>query len=290
MKNWKRALLNGYYYTTLPFRLMSNWQNVRSRCAPVVVLFYHRVADHVPNEWTTPTRTFHKQLDWLTARFDIVSLEDAQSRLRFGFNQRPAVSITFDDGYADNMDFALPLLLERGIPFTYFVASQHALQEIPFPHDVEAGNPLAPTTVDQLASLVAAGVEIGAHSRSHADLGSTEDPKVLQQEIVGAKTDLEVELSCPVRYFAFPYGLHENLSPEAFAVAREAGYRGVCSAYGGYNLPGVDAFHLQRIHADNDMIRFKNWLTVDPRKLATDSRYQYQTAKHKKSMAGSTPL
>jgi hypothetical protein len=50
-------------------------------------------------------------------------------------------------------------------------------------------------------------------------------------------------------------------------MARDAGYRGVCSAYGGYNFPGDDAFHLQRIHGDAEMIRLKNWITMDPRKL-----------------------
>ena len=50
-------------------------------------------------------------------------------------------------------------------------------------------------------------------------------------------------------------------------MAYEAGYRGVCSAYGGYNFPGDDPFHLKRFHADEQFIRFKNWMTIDPRKL-----------------------
>jgi hypothetical protein len=58
-------------------------------------------------------------------------------------------------------------------------------------------------------------------------------------------------------------------------MAKQAGYEGVCSAYGGYNFPGDDAFHLQRIHGDDDMLRMKNWLSVDPRKLAV-LRYPYQ--------------
>ena len=40
----------------------------------------------------------------------------------------------------------------------------------------------------------------------------------------------------------------------AFQLARIAGYKGVCSGYGGFNFPGDDAFHLQRIHVDDDMI------------------------------------
>jgi hypothetical protein len=71
----------------------------------------------------------------------------------------------------------------------------------------------------------------------------------------------------------FPYGLHQNLSGLAIETARKIGYASVCSAYGGYNFPGDDAFHLQRIHADPETIRLKNWLTVDPRKLALVRRF-----------------
>ena len=44
---------------------------------------------------------------------------------------------------------------------------------------------------------------------------------------------------------------------------------------GGYNFPGDDAFHLQRIHVDNDMIRVKNRTSIDPRKLNV-RRFEYQ--------------
>jgi hypothetical protein len=52
----------------------------------------------------------------------------------------------------------------------------------------------------------------------------------------------------------------------------------VCSAYGGFNFPGDDPFHLQRIAADSVMVRLKNWVTMDPRKLRT-RRFEYQGAK-----------
>jgi peptidoglycan/xylan/chitin deacetylase (PgdA/CDA1 family) len=156
------------------------------------------------------------------------------------------------------------------------VTSQHVIEKLPFPHDVAAGQPLTPNSLDQLRSLVAAGVEIGAHTRRHCDLGPMRDPAQLEDEVVGSRDELQAALDCPVSHFAFPYGLHRNLNREAFALARKAGYRGVCSAYGGYNLPGEDPFHLQRIHADGEMIRFKNWLTLDPRKLRQVERFHYE--------------
>jgi peptidoglycan/xylan/chitin deacetylase (PgdA/CDA1 family) len=136
-----------------------------------------------------------------------------------------------------------------------------------FPHDVKAGRPLPINTVSDLRELVAAGDEICAQTRSHANLGAITSPDELKQEIAGSKNELEDALGVTIRYFAFPYGQHENMSAAAFRIAYQAGFAGVCSAYGGYNFPGDDPFHLRRFHADEEFIRFVNWMTVDPRKL-----------------------
>ena len=203
-----------------------------------------------------------------------MTLEEAQHRIGSEENDRPTACITFDDGYADNCTAAIPWLLENQIPFTYFVASNHVQSGEPFAHDLAHGQSLTPNTVDQLREMAAAGVEIGAHTRTHADLGSITDEQQLYDEIVGSKRDLEAMIDRPVRYFAFPFGLPENLSTDAFRIAFEAGMWGVCSAYGGYNLPGDDPFHLQRIHGDPEWARFRNWLTVDPRKLQRERQFR----------------
>ena len=165
------------------------------------------------------------------------------------------------------MQFAIPLLLQYRIPFTYFVSTNHVLRGEPFPHDVAAGKPLPVNTLAQLRQLAAAGVEIGAHTRGHVDLGAQLSAEELFDEIVGSKRELQVAVGCDVRYFAFPYGQHKNMSASAIRIAFQAGFAGVCSAYGGYNFPGDDPFHLRRFHADGELLRFKNWLTVDSRKL-----------------------
>lgn len=262
----KQLALTGYYWASLPSRRRATVERAQRGTEPVQVLFYHRIADEHPNDWTMSARQFARQVSWLQSRFDIVGLDEAQRRITSGINSRPTVCITFDDGYGDNMRFAVPMLLERRIPFTYFVSTEHVLGGKPFPHDVCVGRPLLPNTIDDLRFMVAAGVEIGGHTRTHADCGRL-DHDGLVREIAGAKQELENAIDHRLRFFAFPYGLYANLSTEAFAVAYDAGFQGVCSAYGGYNLPCDDPFHLQRIHADPEFIRFKNWLSVDPRKL-----------------------
>jgi peptidoglycan/xylan/chitin deacetylase (PgdA/CDA1 family) len=198
-----------------------------------------------------------------------------------GHNRRPTVAITFDDGYADNFSFAIPLLLRHDIPFTYFVASRNVLETHPFDHDVCAGTPLRPNSVEELRSMAAAGVEIGSHTRTHADLGTVSAESELRDQLLGSKDDLEDALDVEIRYFAFPFGLPVNMTTQAFRTAIEAGYHGVCSAYGAYNLPGDDPFHIRRIHADPEMIRLKNWLTIDRRKLTVSDPFDpgdYQVA------------
>lgn len=271
---WKSGLLGAYYYATLPARCWSNGQAVRAGNAPVMIIYYHRVADHTPNGWTISNSQFRRQINWLEANFDLVSLDEAQRRVREG-NSRAAVSITFDDGYAENCEQALPLLISRRIPCTYFVTSQYAMTSTPFPHDVAEGTPLRPNTIEQLGALTAAGIEIGGHTRTHADLGKLANEVQLRDEIVGGRDDLEQALGIKIRHFAFPYGLHKHLNAAAFRIAEEMGFAGVCSAYGGYNVPGDDAFHLQRIHADPEFVRLKNWLTVDPRKVRRTERFSY---------------
>jgi peptidoglycan/xylan/chitin deacetylase (PgdA/CDA1 family) len=267
MNVWQESLLSAYYWTTLPARWRSEIARAARHAAPVRIMFYHRVADEHPNDWTIPTRTFARQIRWLRRRFDIVTLAEAQRRIASGRNDKPTACITFDDGYADNLQFALPLLAKYGLPYAYFVSTEFVETGRPFPHDAEAGRPLIPNSPNQLRRMAAAGAEIGAHTRNHVDFGEELSVDQLVDEIQGCKNDLEVMIGREVRYFAFPYGQREHLSTEAFRIAVDAGYAGACSAYGGYNFPGDDAFHLRRFHADREMVRFKNWLTVDPRKL-----------------------
>jgi peptidoglycan/xylan/chitin deacetylase (PgdA/CDA1 family) len=275
MPLWKQLLLTLYYHATGPSRACNYWLAAAKDRLPVIVLFYHRIADDRATPWTITNALFARQIHWLARRFRFVSLEEAQRRIRRGCNGEPCVSITFDDGYAENCRHALPLLIKERIPCTYFVTVHNVLQGEPFSHDLVMGHPFSPNSVEQLRALAAAGIEIGAHAVTHADLGAISDPRLLRYEIAAAKAELEAVLVRPVRYFAFPYGQWSNLPPAAFEMARQAGYAGVCSAYGGFNFPDDDPFHLQRIPVDDTMIRLKNWVTMDPRKLRT-RRFEYR--------------
>ncbi len=250
MARIRDTLLNVYYLATRSQRQRAATDRAARGMEPVNVLFYHRVADTNPNGWTMSTAMFARQVRWLKERFDVVDLTEAQRRIASGHNSRPTVAITFDDGYAENMQFAVPLLLKEQVPFTYFVSTNHVFGNRPFPHDEAIGRPLTPNTVSQLREMAAAGVEIGAHNRNHIHLGVV-SADVIEDEIVGSKHDLEQALEREIRYYAFPYGQPSDLSTAAFQIAYRAGYRG--------NLLGLRRFQLP--------LRRSVPLAADPRRL-----------------------
>jgi peptidoglycan/xylan/chitin deacetylase (PgdA/CDA1 family) len=242
---------------------------------PIAIMFYHRIADTFPNDWTMGLRDFTLQLDWLQANFDVVTLAEAQRRIVARRNDRPTVAITFDDGYADNAIAAIPELIQRKLPATYFVATEFMRSGAPFPHDLARGVPLTPNTIDELRQFAAAGIELGAHTKTHANLRGIDDRDQMRDEIVGSARQLEQWCQVPIRYFSFPYGMPANTNQLAVDVIREAGFAGFCTAYNAWNWPNSPGFHLRRIHADPGLQSLKNRLTLDPRKLHDRSQLPF---------------
>jgi len=286
MPLWKQILLGFYYPASYPIRYWNNQRLAANGQAPVMVVLFHRVAYDWANAWTTHTDTFIRDIRWLKAHFEMVSLEEAQRRVELPRNDKPCIAVTFDDGYACNCDVAFPLLIEEGIPCTYFVTTENVLNGTMFEHDTLMGNQFKPNTIEQLREAAAAGIEIGAHTRTHPHLGKITDPETRYDEIVVARNDLQDALGYPVRRFAVPFGQHEHLSDEVFQMCHESGFDCVVSAYGGYNWPGGDPFHLQRMGIDGPYMRMKNWTTVDPQKLLRIEQFHYSLESQNTVAAG----
>jgi peptidoglycan/xylan/chitin deacetylase (PgdA/CDA1 family) len=276
MNPLRHGLLAARNVVTIPRRHQRLATLAEQGQAPLSVLFYHRVADSHPNAWTIGRRSFRRQLDYCEQHFEFIDLAELQLRVQYQASNRPAVCLTFDDGYRENSDFALPLLIQRRIPCTYFVCTANLLNQTAFPQDVAAGRPLPVNTVDQIRAAADAGIAIGCHTRNHVDFSTVHDPQTVRDEIIGAKAELEQWIDRPVRYFAFPYGMPEQLTQIAVDTVIEAGFDGFCSAYGAYNLPSDDPFHIRRIHGDPEMARLKNWLSFDPRKLQQSVSLHFQ--------------
>lgn len=95
--------------------------------ARLSTLIFHRV--HAEPDPLFPDEVdaarFDRICSWLAAWFRVLRFDDAVHRLRSGTLPDRALAITFDDGYADNHDVALPILARHGLPATFFVTTDY---------------------------------------------------------------------------------------------------------------------------------------------------------------------
>ncbi|WP_019558823.1 polysaccharide deacetylase family protein [Thioalkalivibrio sp. ALE12] len=93
--------------------------------ARLSILIYHRVLPApdplLPGD--PHADDFRWQMRLLARSMNPLPLDEAVDRLRAGALPARAVSVTFDDGYADNAEVALPILREEGVPATFFIAT-----------------------------------------------------------------------------------------------------------------------------------------------------------------------
>lgn len=93
----------------------------------LLVLIYHRVLDAPDVMWPDTIRApqFAAQMDLLAECFNVLPLSEALARLQSRSLPPRAVSVTFDDGYADNLTVAAPIMRERGVRATVFIATDY---------------------------------------------------------------------------------------------------------------------------------------------------------------------
>jgi peptidoglycan/xylan/chitin deacetylase (PgdA/CDA1 family) len=93
--------------------------------ARLSILIYHRVLPEAdPMLPTEPdSEAFAWQMQVVARHFTVIHLSEAAKRLKAGDLPSRALSITFDDGYANNASVALPILQEYGLPATFFITS-----------------------------------------------------------------------------------------------------------------------------------------------------------------------
>jgi peptidoglycan/xylan/chitin deacetylase (PgdA/CDA1 family) len=187
----------------------------------VPVLMYHEIAER----WETnsrlavsPTR-FAAQLGYLrSAGFTAITGAELTAALAAGPGRLPArpVVLTFDDGYADFHHRAMPLLDAHGFTATLFVTTGWEQDA-----DMRRAAPGRMLNRTQLAEAAAAGIEIGAHTRSHPQLDQLPDPLV-RDELCTSKRWLEDRIGLAVPGLAYPFGYSSTLVRR---VAQDAGYR-----------------------------------------------------------------
>ncbi len=107
-----------------PADLFLRWIAAKVTSGGLIILMYHRVlaaADEMSGDVTAAV--FDAQLQGLKNHFTPLPLTEAIDRLRTRSIPRGAVCVTFDDGYLNNAEVALPLLQRYSIPATFFVTT-----------------------------------------------------------------------------------------------------------------------------------------------------------------------
>ncbi len=159
-----------------------------------------------------------------------------------------SVALTFDDGFRNFLDHALPMLEARHLPATVFVVSAHCGKHNDWPSQ-PAGIERRPL-MDwaDLRDLAKRGIVIGGHSVSHPDLTILDDA-ALRSELADCRARIEDRAGVAVEAFAYPYGLSDARVRSAAA----AHYRlavGTTLRFTGrgddpFDLPRIDAYYLR---------------------------------------------
>jgi peptidoglycan/xylan/chitin deacetylase (PgdA/CDA1 family) len=232
-----------------PMLIARNWvRRLRGRY-PVLILVHHLVSDRA-HRMSIPTETFWRQVLFLRRHYAFASLAQSAEILRSGRAEAPTVSLTFDDGYADNFVSLRAVADELGIPVALFITTHPVEFHREFQHDVIKGQlGTFPLTWAQIRCWKDRGAEFGTHTRTHIKCGTVHRAK-LEEEIVGSEKDFESRLGEKPQFFAFPYGNRQDCPPEAMEIAA-----GSCpyflSAFGGENIPDRERVnpHLYRKNA-----------------------------------------
>lgn len=168
------------------------------------------------------------------------------------------VFITFDDGFSDVFENALPLLRQHGFGSIQFLVADllGATSEWQ-----KSSGELPGTLMDrtQIEDWLAAGQEIGSHTLTHPRLTHVSTSQA-REEIIGSKKKLEDIFGRAVEHFCYPYG---DWNPEIRDFVAEAGYKSACITKFGVNTPEADRFALTRITVRYPSRKLKNlgaWL------------------------------
>jgi peptidoglycan/xylan/chitin deacetylase (PgdA/CDA1 family) len=103
---------------------LSKFQFFDRRGSLTVFTFHRVLAKRHPlyPEWPT-TEEFHRKVRWIKGCTTLVSLGDGLDEIRSGKSRRHLSAITFDDGYRDNFEYALPVLMAEKAHATFFIAT-----------------------------------------------------------------------------------------------------------------------------------------------------------------------
>lgn len=221
-------------------------------------LTYHKVG---PRPWHVrlrglylSPRLFRRQLKELSAAgASFLTPDDLSTNQPF---PPRGIILTFDDGFANTLEHALPVLLHHRARAIQFLVADRIGRwngwEI-----AQGEKPERLMDKSEIREWLAAGQLIGAHSRTHPRLPAI-PLRQARDEIIGSKKKLEDLFGQPIHHFCYPYG---EFSPAILDLVREAGYHTAWTTRSGGNQLGIDPFQLARYTARGPTFRLLSFRT-----------------------------
>jgi peptidoglycan/xylan/chitin deacetylase (PgdA/CDA1 family) len=205
---------------------------------------YHSL-DESGSVISVPPQLFRRQMEALAAgRTRVVPLAQI-------VESPGAVAITFDDGFANFAEHAVPVLQDLSLPATVFVVSGYSGRSNDWPSQSSEVPRLPLMSWSTLRDLPPP-ISIGAHTINHPDL-RTSSKQEIASEIEGSRSEIEQRTGRPVNAFAYPYG---GVNAHAAAVVRERVGLG-CGTQLRFVDPGSDRAVLPRL--DVYYLKSKLW-------------------------------
>lgn len=214
------------------------------------IIYYHSIHPQTPRS-VTP-EVFQSHLAWLKANgFGSILVRDIPKALRQPeLFPSPWVAITFDDGYQDNIEHALPILEKTGFVATFFVVAGFAVNTVGNNscegHMLYENRPMM--NADHLRRLCSEGMEIGSHTLTHRQVTRVVEisSKAAEDDLRQSKEVLEHATGCSVTSFSYPNGQRGAFSDSTRELVQQTGYRIAATTMWGTPTAGADLLALPR--------------------------------------------
>lgn len=189
------------------------------------VLVYHHIEKKEFN-------LFYKQMTLIKKNWNFITPRQFDDHIKGKHRLKGKnVLLTFDDGFYSNFIVAKKILKKLKIKAIFFIPSDFAkinlasrartfikknILDQDLPKDFRTTKNM---TFKNLKYLIKAGHEIGGHSKTHINLGLTKNNKMLKDEIIISKLDMEKMLNITIKHFAFTYGNYKSMSKNSLKLA-----------------------------------------------------------------------
>ena len=166
------------------------------------ILLYHHVSSSTPASTSISPETFKSHMEYLETHHTVVPLQDVVSAIQNNTTlPEKAVAITFDDGYANILDNAHPILAEMDFPYTVFIN----------PNEIGVGP--QQLTWEQVVAMHNDGVVFANHTLDHLhmlngeqEMGERTWLDTVWQNVESAEQKIADRLDISLKYLAFPFG------------------------------------------------------------------------------------